>query len=186
MRPETQIQGEGSTDIRMRLCPACYVMTPAWLSRCPTCWSLLVSCAHSIAAGDSFEIPSASIAVMSSSTALDATNDDLATATHAEPEMEVEAAPTEAEPDEELDQDIDDDNQERDHEENSEQRPVLSAGRSCLPTRISQWHKRPCRRLTSMMLKTPNASTPSQWPTPIYMCHISAQTMYKSWAATTK
>ena len=41
--PGDLLTGTGSSQIRLRLCPACYHLTPSCLSRCTTCWSLFIS-----------------------------------------------------------------------------------------------------------------------------------------------
>ena len=56
---------------------------------------------------------------------------------HAEPEMEVEAAPTEADPDEELAQGFDEDEEEFNREEYQNDVPCFWQREQCLPAQIS-------------------------------------------------
>ena len=108
-RPGDLLTGNGSSQVRLRLCPACYHLTPSCLSRCTTCWSLFISRGkfrRNEPARDvsPVEVPSVNIAqTMETATAAVPTtgpeeDDNLDAATVAEPEMEIEIQGSEAEP----------------------------------------------------------------------------------------
>ena len=107
--PGDLLTGNGSSQVRLRLCPACYHLTPSCLSRCTTCWSLFISRGkfrrNESASDDSLvEVPSVNIAqTMETATAAVPTtgpeeDDNVDALTVAEPEMEIEVQGSEAEP----------------------------------------------------------------------------------------
>ena len=141
-RPGDFCGGAGGNEVRLRLCPACYYATPSRFSRCTMCWSPFISCGkfrktEPAGAEASVDVPSTNIAqtMEAAAAAVPSTgaeeDDNLQTMTVAEPEMEVDAQPSEGEPepDEEIPE-IEEYPEDVSAETLEERRPFLLPGRT--------------------------------------------------------
>ena len=107
--PGDLVMDSVGSQVRMRLCPACYHLTPSCFSRCSICWSLFISRGkfrrHEPTREESpTEVPNANIAQSMEAAAAaipeagPEEDDQLDAMTVAEPEMEVDVQGSDPEP----------------------------------------------------------------------------------------
>ena len=138
--PGDLVIDNAGSQIRMRLCPACYHLTPSCLSRCTTCWSLLISRGkfrrtETVREESPTDVPNVNIAqsMEAAAAAVPATgpeeDDNLDAMTVAEPEMEVDVQGSDPEPEHADDiPDIEEYPEEINDNSNEERQAVLLPG----------------------------------------------------------
>ena len=188
------IDAAGS-QIRMRLCPACYHLTPSCLSRCTTCWSLFISRGkfrrtEPVREESPTDVPNVNIAqsMETAAAAVPATgpeeDDHLDAMTVAEPEMEVDVQGSEAEPEhaddipdiEEYPEDINDNS-------NEERQAVLLPGTTPVmdsKLQIARTAMQPVFYLDSRVGNCVDANRAAF----SYAAYFVCRTIYKMWPGT--
>ena len=107
--PGDLVIDNAGSQVRMRLCPACYHLTPSCLSRCTTCWSLFIARGkfrrtETVREESPTDVPNVNIAQSMEAaaaavlTAEPEEDDRLDAMTVAEPEMEVDVQGSDPEP----------------------------------------------------------------------------------------
>ena len=194
-RPGDFCGGTGGNEVRLRLCPACYYATPSRFSRCTMCWSQFISCGkfrrtEPVGAEASVDVPSTNIAqtMEAAAAAVPSTgaeeDDILETMTVAEPEMEVDAQPSEGEPepDEEIPE-IAEYPEDVSAETLEERRPCLLPGRTVAKDPdllIAQTSMQPPYYPDKKAGNCVDAIRPAF----AYMAYCLLRTIYKIWPST--
>ena len=188
------IDAAGS-QIRMRLCPACYHLTPSCLSRCTTCWSLFISRGkfrrtEPVREESPTDVPNVNIAksMETAAAAVPATgseeDDHLDAMTVAEPEMEVDVQGSEAEPEHADDiPDIEEYPEEISDNSNEERQAVLLPGTTPVmdsKLQVARTAMQPVFYLDSRVGNCVDANRAAF----SYAAYFVCRTIYKMWPGT--